>query len=178
MIFRREEWNALWHDLADQTHGKELNAAAAICDRIKAEWASKYPGVDFSNGRFAVHIEQCLAAGYKVPDFILASVMKEDIRFDWASLPHLARLLGYDIDGFEKRMKYLQTEKETGVWKVKLRKLRSTWHWFTENPVGGGFGSNQVSSKRSALTLAIQNIPAGKRYQLFSNGTLEGEFVR
>lgn len=64
------------------------------------------------------------------------------------------------------------------MFKIKLRKLRSTWHWFVENPVGGGFGSNDVASKKFVIRKATQNIPIGAPYQVFRDGTLEGEFVK
>lgn len=46
-------------------------------------------------------------------------------------------------------------------WRVSLRKFRSTWHWFTANPQGGGFGSSHQGSKRVAQTAAFRNIPRG-----------------
>lgn len=55
------------------------------------------------------------------------------------------------------------------MYKVKLNKHGATWYYFTENPQGGGFGSNMVSSQRSALAKATQNIPAGTKYQLIIN---------
>ena len=46
-------------------------------------------------------------------------------------------------------------------WTVTLRKYRTTWHYFTTNPQGGGFGSNYSGPKRIALDKALANIPAG-----------------
>lgn len=53
---------------------------------------------------------------------------------------------------------------------VKLNKYRSTWQYWTENPAGGGFGSNYCGPKYIALHLAIKNIPPGQWYQLIVNG--------
>lgn len=64
------------------------------------------------------------------------------------------------------------------MWKVKLRKVRATWYWFTENPQGGGFGSNLVGPKKWALHRATENIPAGSQYQLFNGDKLEGVMTR
>jgi hypothetical protein len=67
---------------------------------------------------------------------------------------------------------------EKNMWKIKLWKNRSTWHWFTENPQGGGFGSNLCGPQKHALTAAMRNIPSGADYQLFINDKLIGSFTR
>ena len=55
-----------------------------------------------------------------------------------------------------------------GHYQVSLRKFRSTWNYFTTNPQGGGFGSNLVGSKKSALSRAIANIPDGSTVLLIT----------
>ncbi len=47
-------------------------------------------------------------------------------------------------------------------WVVTLRKYASTWHYFTQNPQGGGFGSNAVDSKKAVLARALRGIPSGE----------------
>jgi hypothetical protein len=59
------------------------------------------------------------------------------------------------------------------TWKVTMRKLRSTWHWFTENPQGGGFGSTHCGSLRVAFNTAIKNIPDGATIIFVKNGKEE-----
>jgi hypothetical protein len=51
---------------------------------------------------------------------------------------------------------------------VTLRKHRSTWHYYTENPQGGGFGSNHCGAKSVALGAALRSVPAGAAYQLMT----------
>ncbi len=63
-------------------------------------------------------------------------------------------------------------------WRIRLDKYRSTWSWFTTNPQGGGFGSNQVSSLAAVLARAAANIPAGEIYRLVVNGVDRGAKVR
>lgn len=55
-------------------------------------------------------------------------------------------------------------------WKVTLDKHRATWHYFTTNPQGGGFGSNNCGPKYVALHRATQYIPKGEQYMLVVNG--------
>lgn len=71
-----------------------------------------------------------------------------------------------------------ETPKQTeGGWKVSLRKHRATWHYFTTNPQGGGFGSNYCGPKHAALRLATRSIPKGTPYILEteSNGSVRVE---
>jgi hypothetical protein len=60
------------------------------------------------------------------------------------------------------------------MWTVTLNKHRATWHFFTGNPQGGGFGSSHCGTQRVALAMAIQNIPAGAQYQMTVNGKDRG----
>lgn len=53
-------------------------------------------------------------------------------------------------------------------WRVSLRKYRSTWHWFTTNPQGGGFGSSHQGSKRVAHKAAFRCIPAGALVEIIT----------
>ena len=52
------------------------------------------------------------------------------------------------------------------LYTVTLRKYRSTWHYFTNNPQGGGFGSNHCGSKAVALSAAMRGVPAGAVVQV------------
>jgi len=63
------------------------------------------------------------------------------------------------------------------MWVVTLRKAGSTWYWFTENPQGGGFGSNQVSSLAAVRRVAMRNIPVGDRVRVVVNGKVSDEAV-
>jgi hypothetical protein len=54
-------------------------------------------------------------------------------------------------------------------WKVTLRKFGATWHYFTTNPQGGGFGSNYCGPKKSALRQALRNIPAGDTVEIITS---------
>lgn len=56
------------------------------------------------------------------------------------------------------------------MYQIRLDKHRSTWYWFTENPQGGGFGSNHCGTKTAALHKALWNVPAGAQYQVTTNG--------
>ena len=53
-------------------------------------------------------------------------------------------------------------------WTVSLRKYRTTWHYFTTNPSGGGFGSNYSGPKRIAQDKAISHIPAGDTVEVIT----------
>ncbi len=64
------------------------------------------------------------------------------------------------------------------MYKIKIRKVRSTWHWFVINPEGGGFGSNQVSTRASVLCRALSGIPDGATCQLYQDDKLVEEFVK
>lgn len=70
--------------------------------------------------------------------------------------------------GFVSEASLASVLNPIGHYQVSLRKFRSTWHYFTTNPSGGGFGSNLVGSKRSALARAIQNIPDGSSVLLIT----------
>lgn len=56
------------------------------------------------------------------------------------------------------------------LYTVKLTKFRATWHWFTENPVGGGFGSNNCGPKKDAISRALRGVPVGAAYVVVTNG--------
>lgn len=58
----------------------------------------------------------------------------------------------------------------TPGWRIEMRKERATWYWFTTNPQGGSFGSNNCGPKKSALRLARRGIPLGEPYTLVTNG--------
>lgn len=64
------------------------------------------------------------------------------------------------------------------MYKVNLRKERSTWYYFTTNPLGGGFGSNYCGPKKIAFGMAIHNIPFGAKYELIVNNKNQGVFDR
>lgn len=63
---------------------------------------------------------------------------------------------------------------KVGRYKVTLQKHRATWYYFTTNPQGGGFGSNNCGPQHIALARAIQNIPAGAEYELIINEKSRG----
>lgn len=63
----------------------------------------------------------------------------------------------------------MNAEESKSGWSVRLNKHRATWSWFTGNPQGGGFGSNQVSSQKAVLARATRNIPEGATYELTIN---------
>jgi len=62
-------------------------------------------------------------------------------------------------------------------WRVVLNKHRSTWNWFTHNPQGGGFGSNNCGPKYIALGHATRGIPSGTTYELTVNGKRQADQV-
>ena len=64
------------------------------------------------------------------------------------------------------------------MWHIRLDKHRATWYYFTENPQGGGFGSNNCGPKSHALHRARANIPLGSQYRLTVNGRDRGVLVR
>lgn len=66
----------------------------------------------------------------------------------------------------------------TPGYKICMDKYRSTWHYFTQNPQGGGFGSNHCGSKTVALGRALAGIPMGATYQLVTNGKITGQFTK
>jgi len=43
-------------------------------------------------------------------------------------------------------------------YKISLRKHYSTWYYFTENPQGGGFGSNISGTMTAAIRLALRSV--------------------
>lgn len=65
-----------------------------------------------------------------------------------------------------------------GAYRVRMNLYRSTWHWFTTNPQGGGFGSSHCGTKRHTLATATVNIPAGASYQLIVNERDCGTFTK
>lgn len=56
------------------------------------------------------------------------------------------------------------------LYTVRMDKHRATWHYFTTNPQGGGFGSNYCGPKYIALNKALYALPIGTRYQFICNG--------
>ncbi|MDD4888361.1 MAG: hypothetical protein PHU85_00395 [Phycisphaerae bacterium] len=63
------------------------------------------------------------------------------------------------------------------MFKVTLRKEYSTWYWYTQNPSGGGFGSNLRGSQKSALYQALRGLPPGTQYHLWINDRDHGTFT-
>ena len=63
------------------------------------------------------------------------------------------------------------------MYHVRLDKHRATWHWFTTNPQGGGYGSNHCGSLRVALGNAVSCVPKGSPYALVINGKARGTFT-
>jgi len=47
-------------------------------------------------------------------------------------------------------------------YKVTLRKNGATWYYFTENPQGGGFGSNHCGTKGVAMGMALRGLDIGE----------------
>lgn len=92
-LFTRTEWELVWS--ATDIKGLPLQEYAKLCNEENAKRYKLYPGVDFSNARYACHIERHLEAGTTIPGEILASVTKDDIQFDWFCFPNLAPLLGF-----------------------------------------------------------------------------------
>jgi len=69
--------------------------------------------------------------------------------------------------------------KHPGQWAVHLTggpSRHCQWSYFTQNPQGGGFGSNggAGASQRSVLATAVRNIPAGASYHLYVNEQYRG----
>jgi hypothetical protein len=63
-------------------------------------------------------------------------------------------------------------------WKAELWKDGATWSWFTTNPVGGGFGSNAVTSQSDAIARAITNVPRGEAVHIYIDDADRGVYVR
>lgn len=64
------------------------------------------------------------------------------------------------------------------MYKITLDKHGASWHWYTKNPVGGGFGSNYCGPKTIALKAAIRNIPIGAQYEIWTNGKHTGTEIK
>lgn len=95
-LFTRDQWEKLWKPLKDAQKTQDLMTYSEFCNKTKAAWYKEYPEVDFSNARYAVYVEDWLNknAG-QLPSEILASLTKDDIRYDWPAFKNLAPLLGY-----------------------------------------------------------------------------------
>ncbi len=61
-------------------------------------------------------------------------------------------------------------------YRINIRKVRATWHWFRINPQGGGFGSNAVCSKKSIIQAATQALPPGTEYDLYNDDKYQGRY--
>jgi len=59
------------------------------------------------------------------------------------------------------------------MWQIRIKKSGATWYWFTENPQGGGLGSNYCGPKHIAMFQAMRNMPDGANYTVKS-----GPFTR
>lgn len=110
--------------------------------------ATRHPGGAYVVPDFTA-IEKFRAALWNLSDYVVSSVTGGSIWLVPRHQPSLASVLS-----------------PIGHYKVSLRKFRSTWNWFTTNPKGGGFGSNIVGSKKSALKLALKNIPVGSTVEV------------
>lgn len=64
----------------------------------------------------------------------------------------------------------LRDHLNEGLYTVRMDKHRATWHYFTTNPQGGGFGSNHCGTKRVALAYALRSVASGTEYRLIVNG--------
>jgi hypothetical protein len=93
-LFTKKDWEALWEPF--QNSKLSLSEHAKLMNSAKAKRQKEYPGVIFSNARYAAHVENWLAENAKaIPAKVLLDLKPEDIRFDWQAFPHLAPLLGY-----------------------------------------------------------------------------------
>jgi hypothetical protein len=63
------------------------------------------------------------------------------------------------------------------MYAITLNKSGATWYYFTTNPQGGGFGSNNCGPQYIALARAKRGIPAGAEYTVKINGKTRGPFV-
>ena len=64
----------------------------------------------------------------------------------------------------------LREHLNEGLYTVRMDKHRATWHYFTTNPQGGGFGSNYCGPKYVALNRALSALEPGTPYRLILNG--------
>lgn len=64
------------------------------------------------------------------------------------------------------------------VYIVTLERFRATWHYFTTNPAGGGFGSNRAGAGWLALAQALRDIPEGAKIRLTINHRYRVIFAR
>ena len=97
-LFTRSEWENLWEQLDKAMKEKSLGEFSSFCNKIKSEWQEKYPGVDFSNARYAAHVENWLEKNSEaIPAKVILSLSKDDIKYDWFFFKHLAPLLGYKL---------------------------------------------------------------------------------
>jgi hypothetical protein len=93
----RLEWEGMWRAL-DEMKRLPLVQYCAACDAIKAAWRTRYPKANFSNGRYAAYIEDCLRRGLTVGPGIIATLTPRDLRFDAHAFPYLAPRLGIALE--------------------------------------------------------------------------------
>ena len=74
MILTRQQWEDAWKPINDAMNKMPLMAFATFCDAHKAKLSEQYPGVEWDNGRYVVHLERAIRNGETVPPEILASV--------------------------------------------------------------------------------------------------------
>ncbi len=64
--------------------------------------------------------------------------------------------------------------KDPSIHQVELTKHGATWYYFTTNPQGGGFGSNNCGPQYIARARALHCLPPGTPYGLTVNGKYRG----
>ena len=101
-LIPRPEWDAIWKEFDTKGKQQSLQAFSCWCNARKAELHEQHPGVNWSNGRYAVHVEDWLSRGNQATPELLAALTKDDIRYDWPEFAHLAPLLGYNLLGLGK----------------------------------------------------------------------------
>jgi hypothetical protein len=97
VLISRSIWEVMWAGLREAGERLTLNEYSAHCDRAKELWHSKYPGVDFSNGRYVCYVEDQMERGVSFPHDLF-KITSDDIRFDAARFPHVCARLNGRID--------------------------------------------------------------------------------
>jgi hypothetical protein len=93
-VFSRDEWEAECGRVAPSRFPHlSLMEYGALHNEIADEWRRRFPGVDFSNRRYACHLEQALRQGENAPQEYIETIRPEDVQFDLFAMPHLRAAL-------------------------------------------------------------------------------------
>jgi len=92
-IISPSKWQEMWAEIDPHVVGERMGlmAYAELVNKVKRGWLERWPGFEraFSNGRYAVYLEEALFKSLDVPNRFIATVKDDDLQYDGFCFPLL-----------------------------------------------------------------------------------------